>query len=168
MRYQDIPQFPHAYYEVDVPWEHLDSHLARFAEQGLDLDPDFQRGHVWTTVQQVAFVEHMLRGGKSPRHIYFNCADWKRARGAIQLVDGKQRLEAARRFIAGRLPVFGGLTASDLGECPPFNVDFRFHVHTLQTRREVLEWYLAMNSGGSVHTESELARVRALLAVEPA
>ena len=47
-------------------------------EEGLQLNPDFQRGHVWTEDQQVKFLEFILRGGKTgrtpfhhvfPRHI---------------------------------------------------------------------------------------------------
>lgn len=163
MRYQDIETFPYARYEVDVMWAYLESHLERYVEQGLDLDPDFQRGHVWTEYQQRAFVEHMLRGGRSPRHIYFNCPDFHRGRGTIQLIDGKQRLEAARRFLRGELAVFGGYIASDLGRHPPHDVMFRFHVYELETRADVLRWYLGMNSGGSIHTQEELDRVRQLL-----
>lgn len=35
------------------------------AEAGLNLDPDFQRGHVWTARQQVKFIEFLLRGGRT-------------------------------------------------------------------------------------------------------
>lgn len=163
MRYRDIEQFPHANYEVDVSWGYLENQLAGFGEMGLDLDPDFQRGHVWAAAQQIAFVEHMLRGGRSPRHLYFNCAGWRQGRGPIQLIDGKQRLEAARSFLRDELRVFGGYTCADLGGLPPMDPMFRFHVHSLPTRADVLRWYLAMNSGGSIHTEAELDRVRQML-----
>lgn len=160
MYYRDIPQFPTATYEVDVPWDSLERHLSRWAD--LDLDPDFQRGHVWTEQQQRAFVEYSLRGGKSARNIYFNSIDWKYGRNPVQLIDGKQRLEAVRRFLRDELPVFGGALCSEIG-LPPFDPMLRFHVHEMPTRRDVLMWYLGMNSGGSVHTPEELARVRELL-----
>jgi hypothetical protein len=43
---------------------------------------------------------------------------------------------------------------------------FSWNIAGLKTRKEVLEWYLNFNSGGSVHTEQELQKVRDLLAVE--
>ena len=32
---------------------------------GLQFNPDFQRGHVWTEGQQIAFMEFLLKGGKT-------------------------------------------------------------------------------------------------------
>ena len=40
---------------------------------------------------------------------------------------------------------------------------FRWHVNDLSTYSEVLQWYLDLNSGGTVHTEEELNRVQQLL-----
>ena len=31
------------------------------SEMGLQLNPDFQRGHVWTEEQQIAWIEYHLR-----------------------------------------------------------------------------------------------------------
>ena len=163
MRFQDIPQFPVANYEVDVSWSYLENTLTSYAEQGLDLDPDFQRGHVWSLEQQTAFVEHMLLGGKSPRHLYFNCPTFRQGRGLVQLIDGKQRLEAARAFLSNRLAVFGGHHFAEFEDRLPFDVQFRFHIHSLPTRADVLRWYIGFNRGGTAHTEEEMDRVRALL-----
>jgi hypothetical protein len=168
MRFEDIPPIAAARYEVDVSWLHLEMNLASYAEQGLNLDPDFQRPHVWTESQQVRFVEHMLAGGTSPRHIYFNAPRWREGKGPIELIDGKQRLAAARKFLRNELGVFGGHLYCDMGQMTSVGIQFRFHVHSFQTRAEVLEWYLQMNSGGSVHTEEEIARVQAMLDAERA
>ncbi len=63
-RFADIPPFTRS-----GDWEcnyGLDRLVAWVDEQkveaGLNLDPDFQRGHVWTTRQQVKFIEFLLRG----------------------------------------------------------------------------------------------------------
>lgn len=74
-RFQDVPQFTkRPGYAVDIPWDHLLRHLEHemAGAGGIDLDPDFQRGHVWTPEKQVAFVEFTLRGGESARNLYFN------------------------------------------------------------------------------------------------
>ena len=34
-------------------------------EYGLDLNPDFQRAHVWDMEKRVKYVEFILKGGKS-------------------------------------------------------------------------------------------------------
>jgi hypothetical protein len=169
MQFQDIPQFPQANYSVDVAWRYLEQWLLDFEALDLDLDPDFQRGHVWTPAQQTAFVEHMLQGGTSPRNLYWNCIGWKRGIGPMQLIDGKQRLEAARAFMRDEVRVFGGQTCSDLGGVKAMHTivpAFKMHVHALPSRADVLRWYIAMNRGGSVHSDEEIARVRALLDAE--
>lgn len=40
---------------------------------------------------------------------------------------------------------------------------FDFIINDLQTEEEVLNWYLEMNSGGTVHTKEELDKVKHLL-----
>ena len=49
-------------YCVDVYWNLLEDFLGKHRNYGLDLEPDFQRAHVWTEDQQVAFVELLLPG----------------------------------------------------------------------------------------------------------
>jgi hypothetical protein len=36
----------------------------------------------------------------------------------------------------------------------------------MKTRRDVIEWYIAFNSGGTVHTPAEIERVKHLLEQE--
>jgi hypothetical protein len=177
--FSNIPQFTDwGSYRVDVDWNYLESHIQGYEEDiGLDLDPDYQRGHVWTEVQQVAYVEFILRGGHSGRDLLFNCSGWNTHRpGTCELVDGKQRLTAARKFMRNVLPIFHDGTL--LGNSKPlrfrdfggrmriFQGTFKWHVNDLATRADVLRWYLEINSGGTPHTAAELAKVRAMLAAE--
>lgn len=57
MRFRDIPQFiSDGSYQVNMSWEYLIEWLdQRIKEEGLQLNPDFQRGHVWTEEQQIKF-----------------------------------------------------------------------------------------------------------------
>lgn len=167
---RDIPQFiSGGNYAVNVSWSYLLQHVERAQEEkpGLDLDPDFQRAHVWTEAQQIAYVEYALRGGQSGRDLWFNCAGWFADwRGPYVIVDGKQRLEAVRRFLVGEIPAFGHRLSEYADKLPPMEPAFLWHVNNLPARAEVLEWYLQLNSGGTVHTEDELSRVRHLLKEE--
>jgi hypothetical protein len=68
MQYRDIPKFPTAHYQVDVTWDYLKSMLDGYAKDyDLDLSPDYQRAHVWTREQQIAYVEYCLMGGEVSR-----------------------------------------------------------------------------------------------------
>ena len=73
-QFRDIPQFTDiGHYAVDYPIDRLISFLEdEIRDYGLQLNPEFQRGHVWTRKQQIAYVEFLLRGGRTGRDLYFN------------------------------------------------------------------------------------------------
>ena len=171
MQYADIPKYTRSgSYEVTVSLTYLKDHMDlqnRSSRGPLDLNPDFQRAHVWTKKQQIHFVEHLLRGGRSGLIIYTNCVGWnKDYEGPYVVVDGKQRLTACLRFVENKLPVFGENLYRDFEDRIPFFVGLLWHVNDLKTRAEVLRWYLDLNTGGTIHTKKELDKVRALLAKE--
>jgi hypothetical protein len=170
--FQDIPPFTRSSsYHVSVGWEYLEKQIA-FAAEGVksfELNPDFQRGHVWTREQQIAYVEFCLRGGRTGRDVYFNCTGWNQimdtADSHYVCVDGLQRLTAVRKFMASEIPAFGTLRKDYTGVLRMHQV-FNWHVNDLATRAEVLQWYLEFNTGGTIHSDEELDRVRQLLAKE--
>lgn len=167
MKFEDIPQFPKAHYQVDVPWNHIEQNLQNLGgPKGVNLDPDFQRAHVWTPEQQTAFIEFQLMGGEVSRQIIFNCPGWmKEEEGRVELVDGKQRLEAIRAFMRDEVPAFGQ-KCSEFGRFPSMHYLLKFVVCSLETREETLMLYLKINAGGTPHSEEELDRVRDLLKKE--
>jgi len=139
--FQDIPHFPTAHYQVDVDWNFLERHIRNAIDNdGLILEPDFQRAHVWTQAQQIAYVEI----------------------GPYEILDGKQRLEAVRAFLRGDLPIFGHRFSEYTGHLRVFH-SFKWKICTLETREEVLQLYLNINAGGTPHTQAELDRVWAML-----
>lgn len=167
MKYADIPKFPRAHYSVNVPIEYIERTIARWQEHQppmavLDICPDFQRGHVWSGDQQIAWMEYFMRGGESGLDIYFNHPNWMGSfEGDFVLVDGLQRLTAVRQFMSDDLRVFGAL-ASEY-DILPISCSLRFNVAILKTRADVLQWYLDFNSGGTPHSGAELDRVQGLL-----
>lgn len=173
-RFADIPTFTErGSWECDFDFEgvlqFIKSHTKDGPHGGLDLNPDFQRGHVWTEKQQVAWLEFFLRGGKTGRVLYFNKPSWNHQRNVrpdgyddFVIVDGKQRIEAVRRFLENEIKVFG----SWFREYTDFPRTLKINVNDLPTREAVLRWYCEMNAGGTPHSDAELAKVRKLLAKE--
>jgi hypothetical protein len=168
MKFKDLPRFTsEGSYRVNQSWDHLENWIERHLEMGLDIDPDFQRGHVWTEDQQRAFVEFGLQGGQGSNELRYNCVGWMGDfRGPFVLVDGKQRLEAVRKFLKDELTVFDGIVFSEFEGRLPHYAEFVVMVNNLSTRTEVLKWYLEINTGGVVHTKEELDKVRNLLKEE--
>lgn len=157
-----------------VPWNDLEHTLARYqTENNLELNPDFQREHVWSEIQQIKYVEYVLRRGNLNLDIIFNCPGWLNSfEGQMVLVDGKQRLQAARLFMANQLSVFNGVYRNDFVRQGKTmlrfsqEIQFVFYMNDLSTRTETLQLYLDINSGGVIHSEDELTKVKALLAIE--
>lgn len=166
-KFRNIPQFTVAQYRVDIPWNYVEGWISKKTDMKIDLNPDFQRGHVWTEDKQIKYVEFVLRNGRSGRDIFWNCPGWMDTfEGGLVLVDGKQRIEAVRRFMDNEIPAFGCLFNEYEDSLSSGNASFTFHVNNLKTRKQVLQWYLDLNGGGVIHTEEELSKVRDLLKAE--
>ena len=169
VKYTSFRAISHGSYAADYEIHHLPKVIEEFEnEWGLILNPDFQRGHVWAEKQQVRYIEFLLQGGNTGRDFYFNCPCWhNRVKDGeyddFVCVDGLQRITAILRFINNEIKVFGSYYKEYTDKPDLIRHSVRIHVNDLKTRKEVLQWYLEMNSGGTPHTQSELARVQKLL-----
>lgn len=178
-RFEDIKPFTRsANYRVNVPWSYLEEWIASQNDSPLcvvNLDPDFQRAHVWDEKKQIAYVEYRLRGGVSGGDVYWNHPTWQTFNkpktpfdAELVLVDGKQRLEAVRKFLRDELKAFGFTRKQYTDKLRALGgADFVMHVNDLRTRAEVLQWYIDLNAGGVAHTDEEISKVKALLDLEP-
>ena len=172
-RFQDIPKFiDRGSYAVDYPMEGLVKWLAREEdEQGLQLNPDFQRGHVWTETQQRAYIEFLLHGGNSGRDFYFNCPSWHNSvpEGSYDdyvCVDGLQRITAIRKFVNNELKVFGSYFLEYTDKLRITQNTLRVNINDLKSKKEVLRWYIEMNAGGTPHSKAEIKRIQDMMEAE--
>ena len=170
--FRDIPTFTRdGSWQADFDFESCIKYIDECIEEdGLELNPDFQRGHVWTEEQQIAWLEFFLRGGRTSRVIYFNKPDWfgsvpEGSYNDFVCVDGLQRLTAIRRFVNNEIKVFGSYF-NEYTDTPRFTMSIKLNVNDLKTKKEVLQWYIDMNTGGTPHTKDEIDRVRKLIEKE--
>lgn len=168
-RFSDIPQLTRwGNYAVDIPLDYLPKQIQNYTDDGLVMCPDFQRGHVWTEHQQIAYVEYLLRGGLSGRDMFFNCPSWHQTVPAgtydeFVCVDGLQRTTAILRFVNDELKVFGSKFSEYTDSMRMSMQTVRIHVNDLPSRADVLRWYIEMNAGGTPHTKEEISRVKDML-----
>ncbi|MDE8669829.1 DUF262 domain-containing protein [Pseudarthrobacter sp. H3Y2-7] len=74
----------------------------RISDADYDLQPDFQRGEVWTLKKQQRLIDTVLRGWHIPPvHLV------ARPEGTSDVLDGQQRLTAIRDFMDGAFSVDG-------------------------------------------------------------
>lgn len=168
----EIPVYVSSRYQVDIGWSFIEQFIAsEERDNGLELNPDFQRGYVWTQDQKERYIEHVLQRGVSGLDIYFNSPSytWEKQPhcdySQMVCVDGLQRITAVREFLDNKVKAFGYYRNEYSDGDSMHSIHYRFHVHIndFQTRKEVLKWYLQLNAGGTAHTKEELNRVRSLL-----
>lgn len=128
--------------------------------------PEWQRGHVWSEKQQIAYIEYCftapLQGGHAVAIILaeMHLGNGKTFHIKVFLIDGLQRTTAVRRFLKGEIKIFGR-TANEYEFRG--SVDFRIHKLRVKSERQAIELYLSINGTGTPHTQDELDRVRELL-----
>lgn len=175
---QLINAIPKCNYSVDVGFDDIEWMIEKYKTNydGFEENPDFQRGWVWTREQQIAFIESYIRGGigDTGRTITLSCPDFQRDQVAdsdlkgFVIIDGLQRITAIRQFMKDEFTVFNdvveGGVDKDFFNGSRFNLKsqqgVRFNVMNFQYKSELLDYYLAINAGGTVHTKEELNRVR--------
>lgn len=167
--------------EFSVSFKYLDSWLDQEREISrtkggvFDLNPDFQRGHVWTDDQASHYVLNAIRG-MAPTTIMFNSPNYDGRRGKqpgdmhdfdFVCIDGLQRLTAVRRFMSDQLPLPSGHFLKDLGKASGIlsRIHLRFNVQifVFSLKKDLIQFYLDLNTGGTPHTTEEIQRVRAML-----
>lgn len=165
MKFSELPKLTRmGTYNVDYELKYFVPHIMEEIEEGLVLNPDFQRGHVWTEEQQIKFIEYFLMGG-DVGVIHFNAPYWPNVSddGTYVCVDGLQRLTAYMRYFNNEIKAFGYYYKEMEGR--PSN-HIKISVNNLKTRKEVLNWYIEMNSGGTPHSKEEIDKVKNLLLEE--
>lgn len=131
--------------------------------------PDYQREMVWSAKQQSRFIESILIRLPVPFIFAADVADGDRA-GALEIVDGSQRIRTLDNFLSGRLTLEGlqrlvtanGMKFNDL----PQARRLRFKRQTIrviemtdkaddEARREMFD---RLNSGGTKLKSMEIRR----------
>jgi hypothetical protein len=157
---------PDIRYSVDVPVGGLERNLEQFK---VNIDPEYQRGHVWTEEQQSLFVGAFLENSRACPPFIMNFVDGT-TYGPSEVVDGKQRLTALRQWLNGEIiahaPCGISVWHKDLEKT---DLSALAMMVTMQwkfvglSKIEVMKYYLRLNSGGTVHSKKELDRVRKLI-----
>lgn len=145
MKFGDITQLTSdGSYQINVELKYAVKNIEEWIEDksyyNLQLNPDFQRGNVWTEKQQIRYIEYLLRGGKSARIIYFNKPSWMSYNEIndyddFVVVDGLQRLTAVMKFMNNELKVFG-YYLNEFEDKLPRSIDLLFNINNLKTKKK--------------------------------
>lgn len=170
-----VDPVPFSNYAVDFQMHRLKPQFVSYAEDygSFEYCPDFQRGHVWTRDKQIAFIEAIAKNSisKSLLTITLNCPDFEdsREKGDLSgfcIIDGLQRVTAIQEFVEGKFKVFGDTIGYDDFDYSSFSykrINIRVQVFTFKWKKDLLKYYIAINSGGVIHADTEIERVKKLL-----
>ncbi len=167
--YRKINKYPKCSHQSSIDWDFLLDHLKRYiSDRKLDLKPDYQRNYVWNLNQKISFVEEMIKGREGINIIKFAHEKYLFSSGKVgpfSILDGKQRLTSTIEFLAGKFSVFNGNFINDFQDKDIMlrRTGFIFQIIDFQNRKEVLNYYIQLNSGGTIHTEEELDKVKKMI-----
>jgi hypothetical protein len=83
--------------------------VSRIKGRDIDLQPEFQRGEVWSKLRKQRLIDSILRDWHVPPiHVIENAASRKQ-----EVLDGQQRLAAIRDFVDNQFPVDGQIEPLD-------------------------------------------------------
>jgi hypothetical protein len=165
--------------------------LIRMMDDGLmTADLPYQRGDVWAADQRIALIRSWLSGTPIPSIIINDryTGTWADANGAMPVdepgyavIDGRQRLETARLWYAGKFAVpaswflaedvevsedtddgpyvrYNGLTAPAQRDFAMNKALFPFAAAKVGTVRDEAEIYLRVNGAGTPQTDEDMER----------
>ncbi|KAG8824867.1 hypothetical protein FRC19_000921 [Serendipita sp. 401] len=84
-------------YSVELLWGMMQAN-------DIDLEPEYQRGFVWTEAKQIALIDSLMRNYYIPPIIFRVISGGAELQDKMICIDGKQRLTSIRRFIEGEIP----------------------------------------------------------------
>lgn len=160
-RFGKVTRVVHQYVSSDVG-----SLLHGCMHFGVDDDPDFQRGYVWTLDDRERLLESVFAQRDIGKIIFvkrpFPANKW--------VLDGKQRLSALLDFRLGKYPYKGvyyyQLSARDRRIFDDLRMQHMELNEQFTTRLDMLELFLELNTSGVPVAEEHIASVRKLYADE--
>lgn len=138
----------------------------------VEFAPDFQRGHIWTREQRIAYLEALFSNGNampiSAKTIVFNqnTNDESLLFGHI-CIDGLQRLTSLNAFVKNKFKLFNNqISYQDLINAQFITEQhcFVFQIHQFEKLSDVLQFYLKLNhQNPPTHSIKEIQRIQNML-----
>lgn len=132
--------------------------LTKLFKFGVDINPDYQRGNVWTQEQEEKLIDSIFNQINIGAFIFAQ-KNWSKGFDVVddmyEIVDGKQRITAILHFVQGKIK-YKGLFYYEMH---PFNRRFFESTQILMgelnfrnksyDKKEVLENFIRLNESGS-------------------
>jgi len=155
--------FRRPYIHTNYTTTPLDSLVHTIYRRGLITSPTYQRDYVWSLEDKQRLVQSIFNRADIGKFLFL---EHPYPENRLEVIDGKQRLDAIREFYEGRFE-FKGKTWFQLSpEDKNAFMDVMTQSGTLNAelvkKSDVLWLFLTINAGGVPQTEEHLAHARKL------
>ena len=144
----------------------LESVVNRVLFRETDDSPEYQRGYVWSDDDKTRLIDSIFHSRDIGKFVFIKNPYPE----PQEILDGKQRLKAISEFFQSRYPYkgkfFDQMSRMDRDRFLNRNVQYTEIDSRSLTRKDKLELFLELNSGGVPQTEEHLSHVRELLSEE--
>lgn len=145
----------------------LDSLIHMVYRRGLITSPDYQRGYVWTLEDRQRLVQSIFDRADIGKFLFL---EYPHPEYRLEVVDGKQRLNAICEFYEGRFAYKGKTWFQLSWSDKRAFMDVMVQMGKLDASRikksDILWLFLCINAGGVPQTEEHIATARALYEAE--
>jgi hypothetical protein len=138
--------------------------LRSYYSSGIDLEPDYQRGNVWTPEQEYMLIDSIYKNIDIGKFTVIRRSFKKRLSHYYEMLDGKQRLIALLRFYESRFrykgKYFHELCTRDQGHFTNYSVNYS-ECKPL-TDEQKYRYFLKLNTSGKPVDSSHIEKVEKL------
>lgn len=148
----------------------LDGLLHKVYSFGVDFNPLYQRDHVWNLEDKIALIDSIYNNIDIGKFSFIHNDDnkWRDTVYGYEVLDGKQRLTALCEFYEGRFE-YKGFKFRDLSPYDRSHFEnYSVSVGEVRnaTEKEIIEYFIKLNTHGRVMDKEHLDNVKKLLEVE--
>lgn len=143
---------------------HLSGLLSKALYFGTDVNPDYQRGYVWSEEDETRLIDALFAGRDIGKFVFIKYPYPRND----DVLDGKQRLNTIVRFITNQFK-YKGLYWNQIGKYDRSTFEDRIIQYVELdgknlTEVDKLEIFLSVNAAGVPQSEEHLTAIRAKLA----
>ena len=146
---------------------HIESLIHKHYHFGIDFNPDYQRGYVWTQEDKELLLDSVFKNIDIGKFVLIHLSDYEYfERGkSYEILDGKQRLSTLIEFYENRFPYKGkyynDLSYKDKRTFNHLTISVA-NVHETD-KKTVLKYFLMLNRTGRSMDKTHLEKIEQML-----
>jgi len=142
----------------------IDSLFDYYYRNNLNMEPDYQRGHIWTLEDKVALIDSIFHNIEIGKFVFIFTG--YEGNSHYEVLDGKQRMTALIEFFEGRFKyrgkTFYEMNWRDQSHFERYKISYARTEKTM-TDKQKYEYFLKMNTYGKAQDPAHIEYVKNLL-----